>query len=277
MSNTEAGTSSSPSRKRSRATETPAKSPTKPEAEVRPSPKKARRKPKSRSEYVPPGWTDIPTWQTNKSFLMDLPLELWDKIFGPASSLTLQDHLSFSGTCRQIRRAYTEDVWKTLKIMHQAPNHLFTDIITRNPQHDESPDVVLGSLIQTYKANVIIEVNWPRVTTVAARSEFKLTEKELLSLPYTTRRNPQGPNTPIREFYRARVRALAYRIHGGPLGHIAHLKKVAERNKKAKATREKNGTLPKKRVKPASFCTSGLETGSWEASYDVDEEWYDDF
>jgi hypothetical protein len=44
-------------------------------------------------------------------------------------------------------------------------------------------------------------------------------------------------------FNSARVRALALRVHGGPLGHEAHLKKLAEKDAKAKETRKKNGTV----------------------------------
>jgi hypothetical protein len=44
-------------------------------------------------------------------------------------------------------------------------------------------------------------------------------------------------------FNSARVRALALRVHGGPLGHEAYLKKLAEKDAKAKETRKKNGTV----------------------------------
>jgi len=50
------------------------------------------------------------------------------------------------------------------------------------------------------------------------------------------------------KFFRlARVYALAMRVHGGPLGHQAHLKKLADKSTKAKATRKKNGTVPVKK------------------------------
>jgi hypothetical protein len=44
----------------------------------------------------------------------------------------------------------------------------------------------------------------------------------------------------MRLFRKAQVYALAMRMHSGPLGHKAHLKKLEARGVKAKATREKN-------------------------------------
>jgi hypothetical protein len=44
----------------------------------------------------------------------------------------------------------------------------------------------------------------------------------------------------MRLFQKAQVYALAMRMHGGPLGHKAHLKKLEAKSAKAKATREKN-------------------------------------
>lgn len=53
---------------------------------------------------------------------------------------------------------------------------------------------------------------------------------------------------PMKLFRSASVYALAMRVHGGPLGHAAHLKKLADKGAKAKATREKNGTVPAKKA-----------------------------
>lgn len=52
-------------------------------------------------------------------------------------------------------------------------------------------------------------------------------------------------------FRSARVRALALRVHGGPYGHAAHLKKLAEKDAKSKATRRMNGTVQVR--KPRTF------------------------
>jgi hypothetical protein len=43
-------------------------------------------------------------------------------------------------------------------------------------------------------------------------------------------------------FRRAQVYALAMRVHGGPLEHQAHLKRFADRDAKAKATRTQTST-----------------------------------
>lgn len=52
----------------------------------------------------------------------------------------------------------------------------------------------------------------------------------------------------------AQVRALALRVHGGLLGHKAHLQKLANTTAKARETREKNGTSPvKKRVQCVEY------------------------
>lgn len=45
----------------------------------------------------------------------------------------------------------------------------------------------------------------------------------------------------------ANVRALALRIHGGPLGHEAHIQKLAAKSAKMRETRERNGTSPVKK------------------------------
>ena len=47
-------------------------------------------------------------------------------------------------------------------------------------------------------------------------------------------------------FRRAQVYALAMRVHNGPIGHQAHLRKLADRDAKAKATRQVNGTASMK-------------------------------
>jgi hypothetical protein len=51
-------------------------------------------------------------------------------------------------------------------------------------------------------------------------------------------------------FCSARVRALALRVHGGPFGHAAHLKKLAEKDAKAKETRRRNGTAQVRKPRP---------------------------
>jgi hypothetical protein len=44
--------------------------------------------------------------------------------------------------------------------------------------------------------------------------------------------------SPMKLFFLARVRISAQRVHGGPHGHAAHLRKLAEKDTKAKETRK---------------------------------------
>jgi len=85
------------------------------------------------------------------------------------------------------------------------------------------------------------------ITTALARSFYKLPENAILSLPFETRRNPRFASAaPMRLFRKAQVYALAMRMHGGPLGHKAHLKKLEARGAKAKVTKENNRNKSKK-------------------------------
>ncbi|KDQ60826.1 hypothetical protein JAAARDRAFT_31810 [Jaapia argillacea MUCL 33604] len=247
-----------------------------PEARTKNSP--AKRQKTERNTAIRE-WSDIPKWDTNKSVLLDMPVEILDKIFGTESGLRLQDHLALSGVCRSIRKAYTEKAWQVLMshytlsyTQRTLANHIFSDACIADsspgsehvpvslesppPPQPETPTKSRQSKKAkkadlTYRDRVVEIVNEKTLTTTNAKSQYKLTEKELLTLPFTTRVNPHNRyGARMRLFKDARVYALAMRVHGGPVGHEAHLQKLAGRVAKAKATREKNGTVPVKTAKP---------------------------
>jgi len=101
--------------------------------------------------------------------------------------------------------------------------------------------------IVSYHGRVIESVNTPRLTKTLAMEKFKVTAKDLEPLKFEERRNPRSRSHPIKLYRCAQLRALALRIHGGPLGHTAHIRKVTEKAEKSNATRVKNGTASKKK------------------------------
>ncbi|EPQ58123.1 hypothetical protein GLOTRDRAFT_136899 [Gloeophyllum trabeum ATCC 11539] len=252
---------------------------------------------------IPP-WSDIPEWKTDKCPLLEMPVEILDRIFSPESGLRLQDHLALSGTCRAIRKAYTEQVWKALASYsthygeRAIVNRIFsTAWLARNepqPATDEAPGQESSSrdqqspkkgkskAVMTHKDLVVQMVNYSQpLSTTEAKAKYKLTDKELLTLPFGTKRNPYRRNgPPIRSFKDARVYALAMRVHGGPFGHEAHLKKLAERSAKTKATKTKNGTLPVKKPKPdlsLAMMFSVFMSSLYNDEYDTEDYVYDDY
>ncbi|KAH7930758.1 hypothetical protein BV22DRAFT_32241 [Leucogyrophana mollusca] len=196
-------------------------------------------------------WTDIPRWESSRSPLMEMPVEIWDKIFGSDSGLVMQDYLALSGTCRQIRAAFTPQIWKGLHDLHYFSRpigpvirHIFS---TASPVGGSPMASLSDASCNTYKDRVVTIVDDTKLPATDARKTYKVTEKELMRLPYTVKPNPhRRSGSPMKLFNTARVRALAYRLHGGPLGHAAHLKKLAEKDAKAKATRKQNGTTLRK-------------------------------
>ena len=80
-------------------------------------------------------------------------------------------------------------------------------------------------------------------------------------------------------FSTARVRALALRVHGGPLGHEAHLKNLTEKAEKAKETRKKNGTVQVRKSLPiahsAHLCFGFPMAGIAFPEDDLDYDDYD--
>jgi hypothetical protein len=177
---------------------------------------------------------------------MNMPLEIWDNIFSVDSGLALQDHIAMSGTCKQIRKAYTVDVWKAFSLhpFYKDPivNHIFS---SASISTDAAEDTSNTSI---YKEEILNSINRQTINLTSARSTYKVTEKEIMSIPFEEVPNPHGRRlAPMKLFRVARVRALALRVHGGLYGHQAHLRKLAEKSAKAKETRKKNGTLPVKK------------------------------
>jgi len=166
------------------------------------------------------------------------------QIFGPESDLNLQDHLALAGTCRRIRAAYTDDIWNALVQTYprssnrNSARHIFSNAFSNSLKTRGKSVQPLYSVI---RARIAGTVNRAMIPTASVRSFYKLPENAILSLPFETRQNPRFASAaPMRLFRAAQVYALTMRMHGGPLGHKAHLKKLEARGTKAKATREKN-------------------------------------
>ncbi|KZT26201.1 hypothetical protein NEOLEDRAFT_1132202 [Neolentinus lepideus HHB14362 ss-1] len=232
----------------------------------------SNKKQKTKTAVIPP-WTDIPEWETGRCPLLEMPVEILDKIFSEESHLRPQDHLAFSGTCRAIRKAYTEAVWKAMVSPYTTSyseraivNRIFsTALLTEassesatedgaapSSQTQQSPKKGKSKAVMTHRELIVQMINYSQnLSTTEAKAKYKLTDKELLTLPFTARRNPYKRNgPPMRSFKDSRVYALAMRVHGGSLGHDAHLKKLAQRAAKTHATKTKNGTLPVRKSRP---------------------------
>ncbi|EGN92448.1 hypothetical protein SERLA73DRAFT_191088 [Serpula lacrymans var. lacrymans S7.3] len=229
---------------------------------------------------------------------MDLPVEILDKIFGPESGLRLQDHLALSGTCSKIRQAYTDNVWAALNPIPPRlfdPRdtrliHIFSNAGDRNTDNGDSeitpsplpgPGVFPLSSAEAAlsRQKAIDSINNSSVTAAQTKSMYKLSQNQALSIPYTNRHNPHGRYAaPIRLFVEARVRALAFRIHDGPLGHQKHIKRLETMAEKGRATRERNGTVQVKKVnKTRSYLPSFMCLGASSDTYVSGEEDYAEY
>jgi len=64
------------------------------------------------------------------------------------------------------------------------------------------------------------------------------------------------------------------RVHGRPLGHAAHLRKLAEKDAKAKATRRKNGTV---QVRKSLLIVDSYQFGVYMVVIAMADDGYDEF
>ncbi|GMK58188.1 hypothetical protein CspeluHIS016_0502200 [Cutaneotrichosporon spelunceum] len=76
-----------------------------------------------------------------------------------------------------------------------------------------------------------------RLNKTTANDLYKLTDAELATLKHVLAANPLNKATPRRLFLETAVEALAYRVHGGPVGHAMYHAKMTERIKKGRETR----------------------------------------
>ncbi|WVQ85212.1 hypothetical protein IAT38_007377 [Cryptococcus sp. DSM 104549] len=100
-----------------------------------------------------------------------------------------------------------------------------------------------------WRQNALQWMSRDRVNKKTAMSEFKVSEAQLLCIKHCLIANPMN----TKAYLRAAVEALALRCHGGPLGHVKHLRTAEEKRLKAHTSRQKkkleakaNGTYVKK-------------------------------
>ncbi|OCF44298.1 hypothetical protein I317_01916 [Kwoniella heveanensis CBS 569] len=132
------------------------------------------------------------------------------------------------------------------------------------PETDDEQEICLKPLRRDPKTgDKIVHDYWPnswrrkaakslwhtRISKTTAMTTYKVTEAQLLCLSHVVIPNAMGGKHGQHMYITAAVEALAYRAHGGPLGHEAHLIKA---DKAAKVRQDKiaqakaEGTFVKK-------------------------------
>ncbi|KAG9004629.1 hypothetical protein FRB94_002238 [Tulasnella sp. JGI-2019a] len=208
-------------------------------------------------------WADIPVWTDNRSPFQELPIEILDQILSKNSGLALQDHLALSGTCRAIRKAYTESVWRSIHYWFDDSSvavNLRDNIISNsNKVHVGFRAAAKSAQSEYYttesiKDEVVEAVNSKTIVLTDAKRAWKLNDAQMANLRYEALPNPHHAHgADMRKYKLAAVRALAFRAHGGPMGHAAHVAKLEERTARAQRTREENGTSPTRRTMVIPF------------------------
>ncbi|KIM87073.1 hypothetical protein PILCRDRAFT_86176 [Piloderma croceum F 1598] len=175
-------------------------------------------------------WLDIPQWTSDKPPLMEMPLEIWDKI------IWLWPELA-NGSDRPTQKV---SGWNSPRLCNQFGTFeaIMLSITSFLLPASRPIHPLTRVHIRSQEKRLLV------TSTCFYRLE---TDDKQMTLPFQLRRNPHNPHgrnaAPMKLFNSARVRALALGLHGGPLGHEAHLNKLAEKDAKAKETRKKNGTV----------------------------------
>ncbi|KIJ69409.1 hypothetical protein HYDPIDRAFT_24249 [Hydnomerulius pinastri MD-312] len=203
----------------------------------------AKRPRKQLASPVSPCEAAIPS-QAGRCVLMEMPLEILDKIFGPESDLQVADYIALAGSCRSFRVSFNQTFWQKLVALAEVPNHIFSQTANQRVTLKFKRSFPTPLFMQ----EGIDVVNARMITTTDARKVFKLPTKKLIdSLPFSKRPNPHHPRgAPMRLFNEAQVRRLAYLHHGGPGRLEVYVRKRLAAAEKSKATREKHRTSSKR-------------------------------
>ncbi|WVQ93963.1 hypothetical protein IAU59_001041 [Kwoniella sp. CBS 9459] len=166
------------------------------------------------------------------------------------------------------------------------------------PETDDEQQILLSPLKRDPKTgDRIIHDYWPnswrkdaaaalwhsRISKSTAMATYKVTEAQVICLKHVLIANTMGG----KQYISAAVEALAYRAHGGPLGHKTHLQQrkikadKAARDRREKIARAKaDGTFIKKYKKhhfPAwsywrreygQYCGIHCDCGDWDSDED---------
>ncbi|KAF9504659.1 hypothetical protein BS47DRAFT_632239 [Hydnum rufescens UP504] len=182
-------------------------------------------------------WRDIPQWEDDRCPFFDLPVEILDKITSTSSHLELCDYVALSGVSRMIRALFTAEVWKALLL------NTCTFPCAIRHGYNSCVDRIWSTGWLAGHAKNPFEIPDDRDVGACPEREA-LTTAALKTLKY--RRSPNSHHHCAPEmwlFPEAAVYRMALMTHGGPFGHEAYLKKVAETAAKAKATKEANRAI----------------------------------
>ncbi|WVW81679.1 hypothetical protein I302_103674 [Kwoniella bestiolae CBS 10118] len=91
-----------------------------------------------------------------------------------------------------------------------------------------------------YRKKAVHDAHLRYIGKSEAIREFKVSEAELLCLKHMLVPNSMNRKCPQQVFWYSAVEALAYRAHGGPIGHREYVKRWQTTNDKNMNTRKKN-------------------------------------
>ncbi|WVQ64700.1 uncharacterized protein L199_002867 [Kwoniella botswanensis] len=91
-----------------------------------------------------------------------------------------------------------------------------------------------------YRKKAVQAAHSKHIGKSEAMREFKITDAELLCLKHMLVPNSMNKKSPQQIFWYSAVEALAYRSHGGPIGHRSHVQRWYAMNEKNLSTRRNN-------------------------------------
>ncbi|KAG8880381.1 DNA repair protein rad50 [Tulasnella sp. 332] len=210
--------------KRSRVNQSPF-TPTSPTQKLHPTP----------SKVVAPQhleWIDIPVWTDSRSPLQDLPVEILDK--------------SVWGSWFALKSPAITNLRNNI-ISSASPDHANTEQMAFTQANLHLSCLPPNFEPLSVKDEVVNLVNGRTIVLAEAKKVWKVDDAQMANLPYVAEPNPHHHlGASMKKYKLSAVRALAFKAHGGPLGHAAYLEKLAVRAAKTRA-REDNGRSPTKR------------------------------
>lgn len=179
--------------------------------------------------------------------LLDLPPEIIDRIL--AKDFEIIDHFCLSWTCQLLNRAYTKAIWSALAPPHASKIYGRKKALNRGKKmlnriasnylsgrSDASlvrvhPEMKSGQIrkieaidrlpVNEIKGVLLREISITQLTKKEAMEKYLVTARELARLPKVIgeKWNLFGGPQNASAYYDVSVRALAFRLHGGPEGH----------------------------------------------------------
>ncbi|WWD05946.1 hypothetical protein V865_004031 [Kwoniella europaea PYCC6329] len=136
---------------------------------------------------------------------------------------------------KDIRSKTIGGVWKT-PVESDDDDHE-EDYDVRQSTSKDASKVMWAS---EYRKKAVQAAHSKHIGKSEAMREFKITDAELLCLKHMLVPNSMNKKSPQQIFWYSAVEALAYRSHGGPIGHRLHVQRWHTMNEKNLSTRRNN-------------------------------------